>query len=51
MTDLEKALLGLVGDLQVALKTAQENQLKVIENGDKIIITYKDKIVYTAKPI
>lgn len=51
MTDLEIALLKLVQEQQVELQRVRENQLQVLESGDKLLITYKDKIIYKAKPL
>jgi preprotein translocase subunit YajC len=57
MTQLEASLLNLVNDQQKEieklrddLEASRKNQLKVAEDGDLVVVTYKDKIIYKANP-
>lgn len=51
MTPLEQALLKLVAEQQELIQHMRANQLSVAKDGELIVVTFKDTIIYKAKPI
>lgn len=57
MTDLEKELINLaqkqeqlIENQNKMIEELRNSQLKVLEDEGQLILTYKDQIIYKAKP-